>query len=197
MPCSCSAAAKQGQVCSITRLVHFGPLSDELRIEDGSRGRHRRGDDCQDPARPHVGRCLRRHPAGLRHHGLCRRVAAASSGRTGRLRAAGSRGDAWGVADRGRGPDLCLEPVHHRAQSRKTRSSIGADGNEVLTVIDGWPMIDVEIDGRSRPAPGDPGNLDAVVFVSTAEESIFRNESVFSAAGGVRDLLAALSNSYS
>ena len=31
MRCSSSAARKWGLVCSVTRLVHFGPLPDELR----------------------------------------------------------------------------------------------------------------------------------------------------------------------
>ncbi len=143
---------KLGQVCSITRLVHFGPLSDELRVKMEAVA----AIDAVTVARTRPGRTLGEVFADMQqaydvtgfanewrlHHqggpaGYEPREVVATPGAP-QLVAAGQT-YAWNPSITG-------------AKSEDT-ILIGEAGNEVLTVVDGWPMIDVEIDGQVIPRP--------------------------------------------
>jgi antitoxin VapB len=143
---------KQGQVCSITRLIHFGPLSDELRVKmeavaaiDAAaivktRPDRTLGDVFADIQQAYADTGFA--DEWQLHHqggpgGYEPREAIATPGAS-QVVAAGQV-YAWNPSITGtKSEDAML---------------VGATGNEVLTTIDDWPMIEVVVDGIALPRP--------------------------------------------
>lgn len=145
---------QRGLVCSITRLVHFGPLPAELRAKAKATARvdaamlHATrpgatlGDVFQTASDAYAqagypGEWQLHHqggPAGYEPRELL-----ATPGSPFRVQA--GQAYAWNPSITG-------------AKSEDT-ILVGADGqpNEVITVTPGWPMIDVSIDGQAYPRP--------------------------------------------
>ena len=147
--CGC----KWGLVCSITRLVHFGKLPDDVR---------RKAEAC---ARVDATFIAATRP-GQTLGAIFQRAAAAY--------ADASFGDEWQLHHQG-GP-VGYEPREYLATPASTdvvalgqayawnpsitgtKSEdtvlVGAEGNEVLTTISGWLMLSVQVDGKTiaRPA---------------------------------------------
>jgi Xaa-Pro aminopeptidase len=143
---------RQGEVCSITRLIHYGPLSDELRLKMEAVALI----DATTVVKTRPGRTLGDVFSDIQqaydatgfadewqlHHqggpaGYEPREAIAMPGAP-QVVAAGQT-YAWNPSITG-------------AKSEDT-ILIGEEKNEVLTTIEGWPMIDVEIDGQVVPRP--------------------------------------------
>lgn len=144
---------QNGLVCSVTRLVHFGPLPDELRRKTEAVATV----DATFIAATRVGQTL----------GTIFQTAVEAYARAGFP-------DEWQYHHQG-GP-AAYEPREYLATPSSadtvlvdqvyawnpsiagTKSEdtilIGKKGNEVLTEIEGWPMFDVTLDGQTfgRPA---------------------------------------------
>ena len=141
---------KWGLVCSITRLVHFGPLPDELKRKAEAVAQV----DAAFIAATRPGRTL----------GEIFEVAQAAYAKTGFA-------DEWRLHHQGGpagyepreyvatpgSPDLvsvgqtyAWNPSITGAKSEDT-VLIGEDGNEVLTVIPDWPTLSVSVEGQTEP----------------------------------------------
>jgi antitoxin VapB len=144
---------QRGLVCSITRLVHFGRLPDELRQKAqavaqvdaafiaGSRVGRTLGDVLQDAIRTYaqIGYAEEwnlHHQGGLA--GYEPREAIATPGSTLTLTA---------------GNALAWNPSITGTKSEDT-ILVGEQENEILTAITGWPEVPVVVNGREifRPA---------------------------------------------
>lgn len=143
----------QGLVASITRLIHFGPLSDELR---------RKQDACASVDATFIGHT---RPGG--------RIAQIFQAAVDAYAAAGF-GDEWQLHHQGGATGYQAREyvgtfgsteVVHKGQAFAWNPSItgfkcedtilvGATTNEVLTETPGWPMIPVQASGQTwaRPA---------------------------------------------
>ncbi len=144
---------KWGLVCSITRLVHFGKLPDDVRRKAQACAHI----DATFIAATRTGETLAK---------IFQRAVAAY--------AATGFADEWQLHHQG-GPagyeprEFVATPSSNDVVSlgqayawnpsiTGTKSEdtilVGADGNEVLTTISGWPMLQVQVDGKmlARPA---------------------------------------------
>jgi Xaa-Pro aminopeptidase len=141
---------RQGLVCSITRLVHFGPLPEDLRRKSEALARV----DASFVTSTRPGRSL----------GLIFADAQAAYAQVGFA-------DEWRLHHQG-GP-AGYEPREYLATpdsgdlvlpgqvyawnpsitGTKSEDSmlVGPDGNQILTGIPGWPMLSVEVEGRAEP----------------------------------------------
>jgi Xaa-Pro aminopeptidase len=144
---------KWGLVCSLTRLVHFGRLPDELRRKaeavaqvDGTfiaatRPGQRLGDLFQRAAEAYAktgfaGEWQLHHQGGPAGYEPREYVATPNSEEV----VATGQVYAWN-------PSITGTKVEDSVM-------VGETGNEVLTAIEGWPMISVTVDGQAwaRPA---------------------------------------------
>ncbi|MCB9138580.1 MAG: M24 family metallopeptidase [Caldilineaceae bacterium] len=144
---------KAGQVCSITRLVHFGPLPDELAHKLQAVA----AIDAAIIAKTRPGRPLSHVFDDIRQ-------AYADTGFP----------DEWKLHHQG-GPagyeprEVIVTPDFSRPVEAnqiyawnpsitgvKSEDTIlvGAQGNEIITAIDGWPVINVDVDGALIARPG-------------------------------------------
>jgi Xaa-Pro aminopeptidase len=140
---------RQGLICSITRLVHFGRLSDDLRNRATATAQ-------VDAALIRATRPGRRM-GELLAEGI-EAYAAAGFPREWQLHhqggACGYEPREWLARPDGQdevavGQGYAWNPSITGAKSEDT-ILVGERGNEVLTCIDGWPVIDVQ--GLQRPA---------------------------------------------
>lgn len=145
---------QRGLVCSITRLVHFGPLPAELRAKAEATARidaamihaTRAGVTLGDVFQAAIDAYAQAGFAGewqLHHQGgpagYEPRELLATPGSPFRVQA--GQAYAWNPSITGtKSEDTIL---------------VGAEGqpNEVITTTPGWPMIDVSIDGQAYPRP--------------------------------------------
>ena len=138
-----------GLVASITRLIHFGPLTDELRRKRSPALLSMRPSSAARGPKPASSTFS--GPQWMLTGGrLPWRVAAAPSGW--RRRLSGARVRRHVRLHRGRlcGAGLRVEPTIAGFKCEDT-ILIGASANEVLTETPGWPLVEV----TSLGAPGD------------------------------------------
>jgi antitoxin VapB len=147
------SAARWGLVCSLTRLVYFGRLPDELRrkalatatIDATFIHETRPGNSVNQifqRAQEQYARAGFADEWQLHHQGglcgyLSREVIVTPSSE---LTVAAGQAYAWNPSITGtKSEDTFL---------------VGPEGNEILTAIEGWPMLQIEVDGQSiaRPA---------------------------------------------
>jgi antitoxin VapB len=144
---------RQGLVCSITRLVHFGPLPDEVRRKSEAVAKIDATFIAATRPGQNLGDIFRRATAAYADTGFA---------------------DEWKLHHQG-GP-AAYEPREYIATPDSTDAVtagqayawnpsitgaksedtilVGDNENEVLTNIPGWPILEVEVEGRSfqRPA---------------------------------------------
>lgn len=144
---------RHGLVCSLTRLVHFGPLPEDLR-------RKARAVSAVDAALIQATRPGRR--AGeVFQAGVAAYAAAGYEGEWQKHHQGGPAGyepreflvTAETMDPIGAGQVYAWNPSITGTKSEDT-ILVGAAGNEILTAIDGWPELAVEVDGVrvKRPA---------------------------------------------
>jgi Xaa-Pro aminopeptidase len=143
---------RQGLVCSITRLVHFGPLSEEVRHKAGMVARV----DAEMISATRPGRSLKEifsktmgayaqvgypeewrlhHQGGPAGYEPREYVATPDSTET----VAVGQAYAWNPSIKGtKSEDTFL---------------VGENGNEILTAIPGWPAIQVDVNGQTLERP--------------------------------------------
>ncbi len=109
----------KGLVSSVTRLVHFGKLPDELRQKANAVAEIDATFIAATRPGASLGQIFASAQAAYAATGYRRRVDAASSGRSRQLRAARLRGHARRSPDRRRRPGLCLESLDHGHQIRR------------------------------------------------------------------------------
>jgi len=144
---------RAGLVCSITRLVHFGPIPDEIRkkaeavarvdaaLLAGTRPERALGEILKEAIAVYgvVGypkEWQQHHQGGITGYEPREYLAMPDSPEL----VAANQAYAWNPSIAGtKSEDTIL---------------VGRDGNEVLTAIDGWPMISVDVNGVQfqRPA---------------------------------------------
>jgi Xaa-Pro aminopeptidase len=141
---------RQGLVCSITRLVHFGPLPEELRRKSEALARV----DASFVISTRPGRSLGQVFADAQS-------AYAQVGFADEWRLHHQGGPAGYEAREYLGTpgsaDLILPGQVYAwnpsITGTKSEDSmlVGPDGNQILTGIPGWPMISVEVEGGAEP----------------------------------------------
>lgn len=143
---------QRGLVCSITRLVHFGPLPDEIRRKANAAAKvDATFINATRPGRT-LGEVLARAQAVYAETGFAHEWQLHHQGGPTGYEARETIVTPGMAATVVAGQAFAWNPSITGAKVEDTML-VGADKNEVLTTIAGWPMLDVEAEGITIQRP--------------------------------------------